>query len=117
MPLSVVGLVVMGVALAVLAWVASSTRRIGPRHAVRPQVDNGRVVTVKTGPTVTRRVELAPMASVEPPHTPHSIARPYVLAYLAARTSQVACRVCRDGAEVIGERCILCGCEARAVAR
>lgn len=72
-------------------------------------------------------VPLAPMRSVEPPITPSELVRPFVRITPPADlptvptivVAPVACRLCRDGAEVIGTSCIVCRrpAPARAVTR
>lgn len=100
----------LGAAAAVALWLTREPPTAA-RHARAgaPPVDGARVA----GPGA---VTLAPMASIEPPITPSALVRPFVRitppcdlpTVPTVLVVPVACRLCRDGAEVIGTSCIVC---------
>jgi hypothetical protein len=121
--------------LAALTWFLARE----PRGQVRHRADGDPLAGAR--PAAVQRpgvVPLAPMASIEPALTPSALPRPFVVlrppssgdltsvpsplpAAVAMRGHAVLvthrCRLCHDGAEVIGPTCILCGCASRAVTR
>lgn len=117
-------LIGIGVCVAVLlAWVHSNEQawqaeqaRVAARRARRrsfPPFDAAR----SAGPGGV--LPLADMRSTEPAITPHRLVRPFVthpipvvVVPATVPTALPNCRVCRDGAEVVGARCFLCGTPA-----